>query len=303
MKKTIALLSTILLAGATSLGSIVNANALLTAPSVVFDIAYRNNGNFGSWYYYLGDGTTTASNWNWNNPGSSLPTFERSTDGAYYNYMNTTNFGGLEITQTYNRSNSGWNLYSGGPNYVPYFTNKIGSDNNVGTIDNKVYLKFDNNTFNDYRLWLDFSDSPSTSFAYVIDSNGYGNTELFIYNTDSTYTTLYLSSFTNQEIYFVATSSSRYLTAFYLEDLGQSSSYANGYDQGYIDGQNDQIFDAPGGIFGVIGNAFNAVANVMDIQILPGNITLGSVFGALLAIAVLFSFLNLLSANPRTGKK
>ena len=300
MKKTIALLSTILLAGATSLGSIVNANALLTPPNVVFDIAFRNNGNYGSWYYYLGDGITATPFWDFNNPGVALPTFERTVDGAYYNYTNTTNFGGLEITQTYNRSNTGWNLYQGGPNYVPYLTNKIGSDNTVGAIVNKLYFEFDNQTSNNYALYFDSSSMVgSHNFNQTYDFSSYGFAEQFIRALNTDLTKILIPAYSTYTIYVGFSSGSWYFDAFYLQDLGVSDSYT----MGYTDGQNDQIFDSPGGIFSIMGSAFGAVSNIFNIQILPGSITLGTVFGAIIAIAVLFAFLNLLSANPRMGKK
>jgi hypothetical protein len=304
MKKSIALLSTILLVGATASGSFVNANALLTAPNVVFDIAYRNDASFGSWYYYLGNGITTANNWNWSNPGSALPTYTRTTDGVYYNYTNTTDFGGLQITKTFNRSNTGWQPYLGGPNYVPYLTNSIGSNSNVGTL-NKFIFNISNNTNKDYKLYLDLSSTSGISYYQLyynsIRYGGFNNA--FLMANTSIINTLYVPAYTTFQIMSQGSSADRYFDAFYLEDLGENDAYANGFINGYNDGQNDQIFDSPGGIFAIIGSAFGAVANVFNIDILPGGITLGVVFGAIIALAVLFSFLNLVNATPGMGSK
>jgi hypothetical protein len=307
MKKSIALLSTMLLVGATASGSFVNANALLTAPNEIFDIAFRNDSSFGSWYYYLGDGVTTANNWNWSNPGSNLPTYTRTTDGAYYNYTNTTDFGGLQITQTFNRSNTGWQAYLGGPNYLPYLTNSIGSNSTVGSIANKIYLKFDNQTNKDYYLYVDIASSVVLNYQIIVNGNMYiSNREsnIFTLSNDNYLVPIYIPSYSFVEFKnFGSTSGTLYLDAFYLQDLGESDAYANGFTDGYNDGQNDQIFDSPGGIFAIIGSAFGAVANVFNIDILPGGITLGVVFGAIIALAVLFSFLNLINATPGMGSK
>lgn len=254
MNKLAATFAVGLAAFTTSLIPSKEVSAALTEPAS-YDYAYKYDAVSQTFLSY-GDGSPQYS---------SIP-FTRTADGAYYNYS-YTGMGGsgqgewpFEITMTFNRSTTNWDTTLGG--YEPYGTTYVGSNSTVGTIDNKVYLKFNNNTFKEYRLWLDFSDSPSTSFAYVIDSNGYGNTELFIYNTDSTYTTLYLSSFSTQEIYFVSTSSSRFFTAWYLEELGVSDAYTNGYNEGNSIGYDDGYGDGLGNNPNILLNGFETVIGI-----------------------------------------
>jgi hypothetical protein len=268
----------------TSSNAFYNVDAALTSPTTwTYGFNYRAASDLFELRNF------NRSNYGW-------PGFVRLADGAYYDYEWSSVTGhfddgdssndaydppqdilpdGLEVEMIFNRSNSTW-FTGGGNNTGFYFADdtKIGSDNTVGSIDNKVYLNYNNQTNKDYRLWLDLSSGATTSFQYRVDSNGYGNTELFIYNDASTYTTLWVSAYTEVNITYGTTSGIRYLDAWYLQDLGVSSSYDEGYDEGYDAGENAVI--ASGGLQGIIEGVFEGIVAIFGIEIFNG-VSLGAV--------------------------
>lgn len=297
MKKIQALLLTGLIVGATASGSFINANADLTPPQLGgSNIAFRNDGNNGQWGYYL-------DNINYANGPDAITYYLRTQDGTYYNYTNTTNIGGLTITQTYNRSNSGWIAYQGGPTYIPYLTNRIGSNNTVGYIK-KVVISLNNQTNKDYQFFYDRSSSVNDEYFTVkYDNLSYGGryTTIFFANTENL-NVLYLPAYTELSIE-LTTLNTEYLDAFYLNDLGTSAAWQDGYDLGYGTGESDTLIGLNGGnIFTIIGDAFGAVSSVMNIQVLP-NLSIGIIFGAWIAILILFNILNVANGTPKSGGK
>lgn len=298
MKKIQALLLTGLIVGATASGSFINANAALTPPQLGgSNIAFRNDGNNGQWGYYFD---------NINYPGGpdTITYYTRTQDGIYWNYTNTTNIGGLTITQTYNRSNTGWIAYQGGPTYQPYLTNIIGSNNTVGTIANKIYLELDNQTNKDYYLYLDLTSFATTfvSLSYTLNNDNYFTYLDYIRSyTDvgAQFITFPIPSYSNVVIGTPATSATRYFDAFYLDELGTSAAWINGYGNG----ESDVLSALNGGnVFSMIRTAFESVRVVFDIRVLP-NISLGLVIGAFIMIKILFNFLGILNGTPQGGKK
>lgn len=300
MKKQIALLSTILLAGATSFGSIVNASATLSAPATPFDLAFRNNGSTGSWGWYSGDNVSNASVWNWTTP-DILAYFNRITNSTYYNYEHTINLGDFDAFLKFDRSNTGWLSTPSG--YIPYLASSIGSNSSVGVAPAKVYISLYNKTDRDYTLLLDLSTSSDTTLEILLSYNGnqYYNNGVINMTSSSSFQSYYLPAYSNTIITTQSTSSSRYLDALYLIKGDINPAFQSGYNNG----ESDTLIGLNGNtIFGVIGLAFGAVANIFNIEVLP-NISLGNIFGAIIALAVLFAFLNLLNATPNMsgGKK
>jgi hypothetical protein len=205
--------------------------AALTSPST-FDYFYAHTGSnwaVGDFYDEFGN-----------------PVYTRTADSTYFNYTTTVNNSlysdipqGLEITMTFNRSNTSWSSTTGG--YIPEDT-KIGSNNTVGTVSNKVYLKFDNQTNKNYYVYVDFS---STGTFYFIRSttNGYNEYNNATTLNHNSYARVFMPSFTYVEFIADSLSTLLYFDAWYLQDLGVSSAYDAGYDDGYDVGEADGYQD------------------------------------------------------------
>jgi hypothetical protein len=152
-KKLPILLGVITLSYISTLGQFkpVQTEAALTAPTS-YTYSYYWNTIENEWAI-----TGTTSN--------SWQIYTRTADGIYYNYTTTrTLTTGLDVTMTFNRSNTNWFSSFGG--YEPG-ESKIGSDNSVGTISSKIYLNFNNQTNKDYRLFLDFTSDQN--FIYTLN--------------------------------------------------------------------------------------------------------------------------------------
>jgi hypothetical protein len=163
---------------------------------------------------------------------------------------------------TFNHSNTNWTSVSGG--YVPT-ENRIGSNNSVGTVSKKFEFTFNNQTNKNYKLITDFSSTSSSNSITTLYNNvpvgTNGN------NTDSYWNplleTFYLPSFTNFIFHVNAGSFAHYFDAWYLEDLGVSDSYNNGFDlgqtQGYSDGYSDGLNNNPN----ILLNGFQAMVGIL----------------------------------------
>lgn len=279
--------------------ALLDTNAALTAPT-----------NYN--YSYRQSNVDTVSGNNWairNNGGSSLsilPIYNGSYDGIYYSYTNTTTLlNGFTITTTFNRSTTSWTTVSSSP-YTARPNNSassIGSNNTVGSINSKFYFEFNNQTNKHYFLYLDFSSTTTsasnTDFQIYV---WYETNQLGTYNVDRvrTYTqqliAIYLPSYTNLQIFRINTSNETFFDAFYLQDLGVSDAWINGYDVGYSDGI---ALTGMGNIFEL---AFNTVSTIFNIQVL-GTLTLGTIVIAPIAIALLWFILGIVSGVGTGGKK
>jgi hypothetical protein len=263
-------LSLLLVGLFTTNNNFTNANALLTAPTNV-DYAFRNNASFGSWGLYANPTT-------YGTPDAPAY-FTRTVDGSYYNYSNTFQLdtspgNSLIVTNTFNRSNTGWVSTSSG--YIPYLTNQIGSNGTVGTIASKYNLQFNNQTPNNYFLSLDVSSSLSgTTHYHTLSYNGifYPTFSNIIRSAPASLINFYIPSFTNTIIDMASTSNAIYFDAWYLENLGTSSSYQEGYDNGYDDGL-EGYNESNQGLFDLMSSLFGAIGSIFSIYILPG-ITIG----------------------------
>ena len=201
----------------TTMGRIKPVAASLTPP-VSYDYSYTWNATASEQYLNV-------------NGVDSIPLYTRTVDGIYFNYTSTYSVvDGFDVTQTFNRSNTAWQ--SSGIFYKPD-ENRIGSNSSVGTIANKIYLKYDNQTPNDYLLYLDLTGSNSSvvTITYYDDTNfaNFFGANL-IHTQYSSFITFYIPSFTYFRIDFDATSAARYFEAWYLKDLGISESYQQGLD-------------------------------------------------------------------------
>ncbi len=186
-------------------------------------------------YSYIWDATATEQYLNVNGV-DSIPLYTRTPDGVYYNYTSTYNvIDGLNVTQTFNRSNTTWQ--ASGTFYKPD-ENRIGSSGAVGSISNKVYLKFDNQTNKDYYLNLDLSSTATswTEFRVVetVDSNtyivgGWGTLNEFPI-AGYTFTKYVVKAYSIVELFTTSVAQPRYFDAWYLKDLGISDAYQAGLD-------------------------------------------------------------------------
>jgi hypothetical protein len=249
--KLLALLGVGLITALTTSSTLKDLNAALTAPAS-WTFKYTNQDFPG---YKLRSTTGVIS----------TPAYTRTADGAYYNYTNTSTITtDLQITQTFNRSNSTW--YDNAGTWIPNDT-KIGSDTSVGTISNKLYLKIDNLTTKDYKFYLDVSSTSSTTnninYDIKYDTNSYGTTTLDFLRA-SEMNTFYLPAFTELYIEALSTSTMVYLDAWYLQDLGVSASYVAGVDAGYIQGQDDADLLVTGfqAMVGILVNFALMIANL-----------------------------------------
>ena len=202
----------------TTMGRLKPVSASLTPPAS-YDYSYTWNATVSEQYLNV-------------NGVDSIPLYTRTADGVYYDYLSTFNvIDGLDVTMDFQRSNSTWQ--ASGTSYKPD-ENKIGSDSTVGSI-RKTYLKFDNQTTNDYFLYFDFSSSANQGHYFEVSynlndiSNAYIDSFLLAASATN-FTKLYIPSYTNFEIYSRENSVSNYLDAWYLKDLGISDSYQAGLD-------------------------------------------------------------------------
>ena len=288
----------------TSNNNFTNANAALTAPSS-YDLAYVfvDNPSPAPDYFAL-----IAPLYELN--GFDIP-YTRTSDGSYFNYTTTLDNDlsdriplGLEITQTFNRSNTSWSGTTGG--YVPT-SSTIGSDNTVGSRKPWVF-SFDNQTNKNYELYLDFSSSPiNANYQWFLSYNGtpFQTYVTVIRSITDTLFRIYIPSYTTLSLERITNSLADYFDAWYLKDLGVSASYTEGYldgdadgfedgfDLGYEDGLIDgfqdgleALEDSTAGLFDILGNVFGAVGTVFGIYVLPGiNI------GMLVFIPLIFTLL------------
>ncbi len=226
-KQIIALLGIGTLAYLSAKPLLMETRASLTAPT-----------GYEIGYLYYDNPSPAPDFWALNFPGNTSyqdPGYTRTADGSYYNYthiFSKANYSalpyGLTITNIFNRSNTSWTATGTGLFYPT--DNKIGSDATVGTLANKVYLNVDNQTNKNYTLYFDISST--TAFRYYkhvinnVDTYGLGQG----FALDNTLLNrFYLPAYSTLTIYSISSASSMYFDAWYLDDLGVSSAYNNGY--------------------------------------------------------------------------
>jgi hypothetical protein len=198
----------------TTMGRLKLVAASLTPPTS-YDYSYTWNATDSEQYLNV-------------NGVDSIPLYTRTADGIYFNYTNSFNVvDGLLVTQIFNRSNTDWQ--ASGTFYKPD-EDKIGSDNTVSNVS-KFNITFDNQTKNNYFLYLDLSSTANYEMfvEYQYDSNP-ATRSSFVYFDYFLETRLYIPSFTSLNILTQNDAFASYFDAWYLEDLGISDSYQQGLD-------------------------------------------------------------------------
>jgi hypothetical protein len=247
--------------------------AALTAPAS-YDYAYRYQ--FTRFEYVDGNSATIDQAY-----------YTRTADGIYYNYSTgpyDINGDGLEVSMIFNRSNTTWSA-------SPYRATdtKIGSDNSVGTIE-KGRLIFDNQTNKNYLVYIDMSSNNTNAFTRIFYddyrlNNGNDNTYTF-YRTSLN--RFFIPSFTKFEIRHYTNNTSYYLDAWYLEDIGISDAYNEGFDDGevvgYEDGYDNSASPLWDGLEVAVGVTLNfilfiATLSIFDISLLNIGIVMVSILG------------------------
>jgi hypothetical protein len=261
--------------------------AALSAPAS-YDINYQYSSTTGTWHL----GNTSA--------GSGLNDrmiYTRTTDSTYFNYTSTATSTthshrlplGFSITNTFNRSNTSWTSMVGG--YRPT-ESKIGSDNTVGSVANKMSLIFDNQTNNDYFLYLDLTSIGSwndRNFVVKYDNkqitDGYFGL-LLVHIADATnFIRLPIQSKYNVEISSYDTSASIYFDAFYLEDLGVSDAFGQGFNDGFYLGEIAGLEDSNiliGAFESIVGMMVNFTFIIFSLEIF--GVSMLSIVGVLFGI-------------------
>jgi hypothetical protein len=272
------LLSVFGIVGITTPSNFNNVQAALPSPTIdINSISFRNDDNFGQWGYYLGTDV-------WSNGPDINALFEREADGIYWNYFTNFDFGGLEVSMQFNRSNTGWT--SSSFYYVPYLTNSIGSNNAVGIVANKVYLEFDNQTNKDYYFYFDQSLTGSPRQYYVLLNNNYyvtynNNNDFFVLNT--AFTKIFIPAYSNFKMYSTTNSNTHYFNAWYLDEIGTSQAFIEGYDVG------ESAVLTSGGMFGVMETVLTGANAIFSIPVFGPTITLGTLaLFPLLGVVIFF---------------
>jgi hypothetical protein len=279
--KIFTLLSVFTLVGLTHSLTLKDLNATLTAP-----ITYNINYSWDSLSLRQELGTSTI--------GGPAPVYTRTSSGSFFNYTTTINYSthssyipyGLEITMRFNHSNTSWTSVSGG--FVPT-ENRIGSNGSVGTIPQKFDFTFDNQTNKDYVLWFDTS---STSGEFNLDQRIETSPFGFYYGQHArvgptSLSKVLLPSFTNLRFWTQSVDSGRYFDAWYLQDLGITQAYTDGYNNGYDIGQADGYSDGLNNNPNILLNGFQAMVGIlvnfmlMILNLEVFNVSIMSVFGIL----------------------
>jgi hypothetical protein len=278
--KIFILLGVFTLVGLSHSLTLKDLNASLTAPAS-YNINYR--------YDSVNDDTFKLGA---SSLGTFAPFYTRTTDSTYYNYSTTIDNSdssilplGLEITMTFNRSNTSWFLSSG--NYYPD-ENKIGSTNAVGSKIGKVDLVFDNQTNKNYRLYID-----TTSMTQVF-TNYYVNDILWdsdTYYLNTTFSNILIPTYTKIRLQLPETSGARYFDAWYLQDLGVSDSYDAGFDAGSIYA-NENADLLVTGFTAMVGILVNFVLMIVNLEVL--GVSILGVFSIILLFTTIVWVLKLI---------
>jgi hypothetical protein len=285
LDRYLSIFALVVVAGTPLLNKPVTATeAALSAPAS-YDYSYRYNSSTTR-FEYMDSSVSIAQAY-----------YVRTTGGGYFTYdhgpyalVNDLEQS-LFISMTFQRSTTSWTQASPSLGYRATDT-KIGSDNTVGSIVNKVYLQFDNQTNKDYKIFFDQSSKGSEGyFTYEIDDERYYGDQVGSGTILMGHTILnrwYLPAYSKVEIYVNATSSTYYFDAWYLQDLGVSAAYdqgnQDGYDEGYEDGYNNSVSPLWDGLEVVVGVTLNfilfiATLSIFDISLLNIGIVLVSILG------------------------
>jgi len=293
----------------TSSNAFYNVDAALTAPTH-WDYAYRYNAtqdlfrlttNSAITYGWPGFVKTTSGGYNsysWNSLDGHFDDGDSSNDPTL---PQTILPNGLNVEMIFNRSNTTWFDFTNpsSDNYPYSFADdtKIGSDNNVGTnVSQKVLLKYDNQTNDDYVLYLDISSmAGNITYLWIYSDISIPETTFQPYTfIASQMAVLFIPARSELVVERPATTSSAYFDAWYLKNVGLSNAYDAGYDDGYTDGENDMLLN--GGLEGIITSIFDALTGILNVSIF-GDITLGGLMLFPLVITLFIFIMKMVKAG------
>jgi len=289
--------------GFTTSSNFTNVRADLPAPST-FTYSYKQSNVH----------PLTGNSWallTTGNPSAAIePIYSGTYDGQYYTYTNTIQIiSGLNVTQTFNRSNTSWTTITSGNPFTARPSNStanIGSNNQVGSIESKVSLTFNNQTNRDYVAYIDLSSTPvyNSVYRYRYEPLLLSAPIIDLYFTGRFFVMM-VPSYTTWTFMNLSTSNQQFFDAWYLQDIGLNDAFNQGYDTGYFEGDSqgyldgfefgyesgfddglDELNSSTTGLFDILGNVFGAVSVIFGIYILPGvNI------GMLVFIPLIFTLL------------
>jgi hypothetical protein len=245
--------------------NLIKTEASLTPPSN-YHINYSHNTTDDRYFLYT---SSLGSSTN----GADMPKYTRTTDSSFFNYsttLNNFNTGsilpdGLEITMTFNRSNTTWTKMPN-PSQL-YFPsgNSIGSDSTVGSV-NKLDFTFNNQTSKNYRLTLDFSSTTFNNNFYV----SYGSNIWFTFigfSSTLSENNLYIPAYSSLRLYRFSSTSQVLFDSWYLQDLGINGAVQEGYDEGYQDGLNNNPNILLSGFQAMVGILINMALMVLNLSV------------------------------------
>lgn len=312
-KKLLILCAVGVVSYATTNFNFVNSDAALAKPSP-YTLGYFQETGTNDWLLTTPTlGSSGAYNPYYDRTGSA-PNYDYNIKGISGIGLDHDDYSiipvGLTINMRFNASNSNW--FSSGSNYYPA-GGGIGSDDSVGGHE-KIYLRFVNSTNRDYTLYFDRSSSPSTfPFFIQYDNFSFGgqfNAQLLAY--DNNLNTIFVPNHATTTVVSASSSATNYFDAWYLHESGIAPSWQAGFDAGVLSGEDYTLGYSIGFnqglnyayanplINGIFTSAFNGVASIFNIQVL-GNITIGTIIIAPVAIALLWFILGIVSGVG--GKK
>jgi hypothetical protein len=246
--------------------NLVQTQAALTAPTS-YDHAYKYDATYGGFLAFQGP----------TSQGSAVHYTRTGTSPFNYSYVGDGDGKWpFDITMTFNKSNIAWMLGPTASDYEPDDT-KIGSDNTVGSILDKWKIKFENQTKNNYRLYLDRSSSPASGYTFAkFDGTIYGGVfNAILLSGSGNLNTIYLPSYTTLEWYIETTATTQYIDAWYLQNMGVNEAYDVGYDEGfdagelvgYEDGLNNNPNILLSGFQAMVGILVNFALMVLNLSV------------------------------------
>jgi hypothetical protein len=259
--------------------------AALTAPAS-YDASYQYDVTYGGFLAAGAKGTQ----------GSSVYFSRSGTSPFNYTFTGDANKWPFDITMTFNKSNTVWSVGPTASDYEPDDT-KIGSTNAVGTVFPKILFELNNQTSNNYKFILDISSTGGNrDYLLTYGSTTIGYLDIYNVVTHGSLTSFFVPAYTTFKIQLPSQSSANYFDAWYLQDLGMSSAFENGfdvgnetgYDEGYLEGYDDgygnsasPLWDGLEVVVGVTVNfiLFIMTLSIFDISLLSVGIVLISILG------------------------
>jgi len=252
---------------------VVSGTPLLNKPVTATEAALTAPASYDYRYYW---NTTESEYALTGRPGvTTIVPYTRTAESTYFNYEAIeTITTGLTVTMRFRRSNTSW--YAMGAEYTGKYEpneSKIGSNASVGDIERKWDYIFNNQTNKDYML---FFDTSATGGEYNILTQRNSVVVGWYYGVNErigspTLSKVVIPAFTSIRAYTQIASAQRYFEAWYLQDLGVSAAYNEGYDDGevvgYEDGYNNSVSPLWDGVELTVGVILNFVLFIMTLSV------------------------------------